>query len=115
MSAEWNIVVPPRKDDEEDCTEKQINFIRDLFREIGPEGLPELDIKSLGKWQASSLIVQLIEIKDNRLESSSFIGIAEDSIGKRILKKAKKVLIITFLVLAVFVVFVIATADKIPN
>lgn len=63
MKSKFRIELPERKPKEPDATEKQIDFIKHLLDEIKAEDF-SLDIDSLGKWQASSLISKLIEIQD---------------------------------------------------
>jgi len=58
-----NFEVPDRESDEEDITDKQRAFIGQLFRKIGM-AQDALAIDELGKFQASALIDQLIEIRD---------------------------------------------------
>jgi len=63
MKSKFRMELPERGPDEPDATERQLGFIRHLLEEIEAEGF-SLDIESLGKWQASSLINRLLEIKD---------------------------------------------------
>lgn len=63
-TSNWRAVVPPREEDEEDVTDKQLLFIEKLLSEIGNESI-NFDLSSLGKWQASAFIDQLIDIRDN--------------------------------------------------
>ena len=58
--------LPGREDDEEDLTPKQLAFIKRLAAELELDGLGVDQIRSFGKWQASTLIERLIEIKDGK-------------------------------------------------
>ena len=55
--------LPERGPDEPDATERQIGYIKHLLYEIGAEELA-IDIASLGKWQASTLISRLKTLQD---------------------------------------------------
>lgn len=74
MKSKFRIDLPERGPDEPDATDRQIRFIGHLFDEIEAEDF-SLDIKSLGKWQASSLINRLLEIQNG--EDSNKISIKE--------------------------------------
>ena len=64
----WSIVVPNAKENEPDCTTKQLDFIRELFVQIGKDNpFDYVEDGELGKWQASALIDQLLELRDNGL------------------------------------------------
>ena len=77
MQAEFDITIPER---EEDITDKQLHFIKRLYKSLNSEGLP-VEPETLGKWQASEFIDQLIEIKDHREESGAFAGWEEEDSG----------------------------------
>ncbi len=55
--------IPEPMEDEEDATDKQVQYIRALMREAGASGFPEDVLQDLGKWQASSIIDQLQDLK----------------------------------------------------
>ena len=80
MASEWNAVVPPRDEGEEDATKKQLEFIKQLFIAIGHEPF-EFEEDDLGKWQASSLIDQLINIKENSISESPSPEQEERNVG----------------------------------
>jgi len=56
--------LPERKEDEPDLTSNQSNFIDSLLSSIEGKNL-NFKNQKLGKWQASSLIDQLINLRDN--------------------------------------------------
>lgn len=62
MKSKFQIELPERKPDETNATERQIRYIGHLLDEIDAEDF-SLDIESLGKWQASSLINRILEIQ----------------------------------------------------
>lgn len=64
MSSEFSIIVSPKKEDEPGATEKQISFATQLFDKLNIDE-KVVEINSLGKWQASELIDQLIKLKDS--------------------------------------------------
>jgi hypothetical protein len=63
METNVSLKVPDREPDEPDITDKQAAFIRQLLSGIGGANAG-INYQSLGKWQASSLIDQLIELRD---------------------------------------------------
>ena len=80
MRGEWSISIPEREQDEEDATEKQVRFIERLYKSLNSEGIP-IEPDTLGKWQASAFIDQLIEIRDHREQTASFEGWDEDELS----------------------------------
>ena len=62
MKSKYRIELPERGPNEPNATERQISYIGHLLDEIDAEDF-SLDIESLGKWQASSLINRLLEIQ----------------------------------------------------
>jgi hypothetical protein len=59
----YKIELPERKTDEPDLTLSQKQYIETLFFNLQIEDF-SLDISKLGKWQACTLIEELIEAKD---------------------------------------------------
>jgi hypothetical protein len=65
QSKTTSISVPDRMDGELPITEKQVDYIRSLAKEI------DMDyVRSLGKWQASSLIEQILEMREEFTEET---------------------------------------------
>jgi hypothetical protein len=101
VSGDWNLIIPPRGDNEPDSTVKQRGFIRGLFDSIGSDHhkVEEIvDLDSLGITQASALIDQLINIRDNgpngpAPKTTSLFG------------KIKRAVIITILIIFSIVIF----------
>jgi hypothetical protein len=69
MSDQWEMELhlDEREEGEEDITERQLDFMQRLLKDVGANK-PEFDIKRLGKWQASEIIDQLIAIRDEKQE-----------------------------------------------
>lgn len=59
----FRVELPERKSDEPDMTDAQRQYIRHLFDKLEVENFT-LNLEQLGKWQACSLIEELIETKD---------------------------------------------------
>ena len=58
--------IQERGPDEPDLTEKQRQYIEHLLNELEAENFPLSDLDNMGKWQASSLIDRLKELRDGR-------------------------------------------------
>ena len=71
MSSDYQLSIPDRNEDEDDVTKKQRAFIYSLYEAIDLDK-DFINIKELGKMQASSLISQLIELRDEGVEVDSF-------------------------------------------
>lgn len=63
MQHKMTLDIPELQEGEDDATERQRQFIRELMREAGASGLPDEAIQQLGKWQASAVIEQLKDFK----------------------------------------------------
>ena len=69
--------------DEEPATEKQIAYICALLRDVGASQFPEGTLQDLGKWQASSIIDQLLSFKkqldgDELLDTARLEGLNDE-------------------------------------
>lgn len=95
MKSKFQIELPERRPEETNATERQIRFIKHLLDEIDAEDF-SLDIDSLGKWQASSLINRLLEVQDG--EYSDKISVKE--ITKTKYKKKKRSNLVWYAILA---------------
>lgn len=62
---QYSIEIPQKDTNEELLTPKQKEFISHLLNEIEGVQISGTQINHLGKWQASSLIDGLIDIKDD--------------------------------------------------
>ena len=67
MQRNIDLTVPDRRTGEPDLTSKQSDFLDDLISTLEIEDAG-IDYQSLGKWQASALIDQLIAIRDTGVE-----------------------------------------------
>jgi len=78
---DFSLDIPAPQEDEEKVTDGQKGYIRDLMRKTGSSGLPEGTLNDLGTWQASSIIDQLLDLKDtlsgdsSKFDESKFTGL----------------------------------------
>ena len=89
-----NLDIPEAMKDEEDATDKQVQYVRALMREAGVSGFPEDVLQDLGKWQASAIIDQLQDFKkqlrgEMPIDDEMVTGLDDDSsspnVGKIVL------------------------------
>lgn len=78
MSREMVFKLPGREADEPDITEKQLDFIDDLCDSLDVDDV-NFDPPNLGRRQASSLIDELIELRDKGAEGIGAINVQFDS------------------------------------
>ncbi len=82
---DFSLDIPAPQEDEEKVTDGQKGYIRDLMRKTGGRGFPEETLNDLGTWQASSIIDQLLDLKDtlsgdsSKFDESKFTGLDEGS------------------------------------
>ncbi len=82
---DFSLDIPAPQKDEETATDGQKGYIRDLVRKTGSRGFPEKTLNDLGTWQASSIIDQLLDLKDtlsgasSMFDESKFTGLDEGS------------------------------------
>lgn len=98
MKSKFRTELPERKPDEEDITERQIGYIGHLLDEIDAEDF-SLDIESLGKWQASSLINRLLEIQDGEYNH----GTSVEETAKTHYKNKKRSKVVWYVILALII------------
>ena len=98
MKSKFRIELLERKPDETDATERQIRYIGHLLDEIDAEDF-SLDIESLGKWQASSLINRLVEIQHGEYNHRTSI----EETAKTRYKNKKRSNIVWYIILAFIV------------
>jgi len=68
---DFSLDIPAPQEDEEKVSDGQKGYIRDLMRKTGSSWLPEETLNDLGTWQASSIIDQLLDLKDTLSGASS--------------------------------------------
>jgi hypothetical protein len=62
---QFKLDIPELEEGEGPATEKQLAYIEHLLRECHASDLPEKTMNDLGKWQASSIIDQLQDLRDD--------------------------------------------------
>jgi len=93
-----SVTIPDREDDEDPITKNQLRFIRQLAPNMEVNG----GLESLGKWQASSVIEQIKDEKD-QLESD----IASGSISAPKARKRKSYWVWVIFIAVTFLYFVL--------
>jgi hypothetical protein len=102
MAKKITLDIPDPQQDEEDATEKQRQFIRALMQEAGASGLPEEAIRELGKWQASAVITQLKNFKDE-VEAARAVAPAEAPAGPALSKPLKAFIVVAVIVWLIWI------------
>lgn len=81
-TSKFEFDLPGREDEEDDVTEKQVDFLMHLLKEIGAVDFLKKDLQKLGKRQASHFIDQLIDIRDGNLDTMEGIRVEESFTSK---------------------------------